>query len=170
MIDDKWDINCASDLDTNIRKMIAMERIERGEYIGGTLHVDYVTEATRRIELISELETRGVKLVWRKKHGVCKGYFVCSYRSHTEIEGRWKIDYRFHQDPARAYMYDTWLFADRERITLDTAGVEIDASWGGKFHCRDFEIQEILPEHFVIYCEAPFIPITGSFQSTPTPI
>lgn len=157
----RCDVNNAVDLDGEIRSIFALDQVGRGDEISGTLAIDYVGEATKQASLIPALERRGVEIVWRKKQGVCKGYYRGSQQHPAGPDGRAKIDYDFNRHQENARVYSTRVSADDGRKLLEAADVEIDAVWGGKFNCRDFVVEEIAQDRFVIYCEAPFVSMPG---------
>jgi len=62
-------VNTAAELDAEIRDILALDQIQRGDEISGTLNVDYSDESVKSASLVSVLENRGVTVRWRKKQG-----------------------------------------------------------------------------------------------------
>ena len=60
------EVKTASELDTEIRDMLHLDAVQRGDEISGTLYVDYSDESVKAATLIPALEHRGVIIVWRK--------------------------------------------------------------------------------------------------------
>lgn len=60
-------VNTPEELNREIRDILALESVGRGSEIGGTLHVDYLSESVKQASLVSELERRGVSIIWRKQ-------------------------------------------------------------------------------------------------------
>lgn len=59
-------VKTAAELDAEIREIFALDKVGRGEEIGGTLYVHYSHESVKEAELIPLLEKRGVQIAWRK--------------------------------------------------------------------------------------------------------
>ena len=67
MLDNRrCEVKTASELDTEIRDMLHLDAVQRGDEISGTLYVDYSDESVKAATLIPALEHRGVIIVWRK--------------------------------------------------------------------------------------------------------
>ena len=60
-------VNTAAELDAEIRDILALDEIQRGDEISGRLYVDYSDESVKSASLVSVLEERGVTIIWRKK-------------------------------------------------------------------------------------------------------
>jgi hypothetical protein len=68
MLDNRLcEVNTAAELDAEIRDILYLDDMGRGEEISGTLHVDYSDESVKQASLISNLESRGVAIDWRKR-------------------------------------------------------------------------------------------------------
>lgn len=62
----KCKVKTAAELDAEVRDILALEMVGRGDEISGTLYVDYEDEAVKNSSLITQLTIRGVDVVWRK--------------------------------------------------------------------------------------------------------
>jgi hypothetical protein len=56
----------AEELDDAIREIFKLDEQEKGDQITGTLHVDYSHESVKEASLVRLLESRGVRVEWRK--------------------------------------------------------------------------------------------------------
>ena len=63
----KCEVNSAAELNEEIRKIFALDQIQRGDEICGTLHVHYSDESVKSASLAPLLEDRGVVIEWHKK-------------------------------------------------------------------------------------------------------
>jgi len=61
------DVSSAEELDNEIRDILALDRVGRGDEICGTLHVHYSDESVKKATLIPPLEARGVGIQWHRK-------------------------------------------------------------------------------------------------------
>ena len=59
-------VKTASELDTEIRDILHLDAVQRGDEVSGTLYVDYSDESVKAASLLPALEHRGVIIVWRK--------------------------------------------------------------------------------------------------------
>lgn len=62
------DVATAAQLDAEIRDILSLDLVGRGDEICGTLHVDYDGESVKKASLIPNLESQGVVIEWRKKN------------------------------------------------------------------------------------------------------
>ena len=60
------EVDTADQLDTEIRKIAALENVGRGDQIHGTFTVKYSDESVKNASLVPWLESKGVAIVWRK--------------------------------------------------------------------------------------------------------
>ncbi len=60
------EVDTAEQLDSEIRKIAALENVGRGDEIYGTFTVQYSDEVVKRASLVPWLENRGVAIVWRE--------------------------------------------------------------------------------------------------------
>jgi hypothetical protein len=67
-------------------------------------------------------------------------------------------DYLFTDKPENASKWDSKEQAEIDRTIWNKNGIEIPSSQGGNYVCKNFKIEEIIPNQFLIFCEAPFIP------------
>jgi hypothetical protein len=68
LLDNKpCEVNTAAELDSEIRDIFALDLVQRGDQICGTLHVYYADESVKRAILIPTLKARGVAIEWHKK-------------------------------------------------------------------------------------------------------
>jgi hypothetical protein len=63
----KCDVNTADELDAEIRKIFVLDQNQRGDEICGRFNVDYSDESVKRASLVPLLESRDVRINWRKK-------------------------------------------------------------------------------------------------------
>jgi hypothetical protein len=56
----------AAQLDAEIRDIFALDMVQRGDQICGTLNVHYSDESVKQASLIPRLEARGVHIEWHK--------------------------------------------------------------------------------------------------------
>ena len=63
----KCEVSTAAELDTEIRDIFALDVAQRGDEINGTLYVDYSDESVKQASLLPALQSRGVKIIWRKQ-------------------------------------------------------------------------------------------------------
>lgn len=69
MLDNRLcDVKTAAELDAEIRDIFALDLVQKGEEISGTLYVDYSDESVKLAILVPMLESRGVTVKWRKKN------------------------------------------------------------------------------------------------------
>ncbi len=59
-------VKTAEELDDQIRDIFKLDEEQKSDQITGTLHVDYSHDSVKDASLIRLLETRGVKIEWRK--------------------------------------------------------------------------------------------------------
>jgi hypothetical protein len=57
----------AAQLDAEIRDIFALDMVQRGDEISGTLHVHYTDDSVKKASLIRNLEARGVVIEWHKQ-------------------------------------------------------------------------------------------------------
>jgi hypothetical protein len=62
----KCTVKTAAELDAEVRDILALEMVGRGDEISGTLYVDFEDEAVKDSTSIAQLTARGVDIVWRK--------------------------------------------------------------------------------------------------------
>ena len=68
MLDNRpCDVKTAAELDAEIRDILALDEIQRGDEISGTLYVHYSDESVKSASLVPVLENRGVTIEWRRK-------------------------------------------------------------------------------------------------------
>jgi hypothetical protein len=60
------EVGTKEQLDSEIRKIAALEDVGRGDEIHGTFTVRYLDESVKDASLVSWLENRGVGIVWQK--------------------------------------------------------------------------------------------------------
>jgi hypothetical protein len=149
----RCDVNSAADLDREIRDIFALDQVGRGDEITGTLHVDYVSEATKQASLIPALERRGVQIVWQKKPQVRKGYIRRAWRekpqdNHNTIEICEFAKDAMHWDSRESAEI---FLSDLER------GVTIPSAWGSAYICHELTLEQLPSGDYVISLEAPFI-------------
>ena len=60
------EVDTADQLDTEIRKIAALEHVGRGDEIHGTFTVQYSDESVRKAALVPWLENKGVAVMWQK--------------------------------------------------------------------------------------------------------
>jgi hypothetical protein len=63
----KCEVSTATELDAEIRAIFALDLVQRGNEINGTLYVDYSDESVKQASLLPALQSRGVKIIWRKQ-------------------------------------------------------------------------------------------------------
>jgi hypothetical protein len=63
----KCEVSSAIELNAEIRDILALDNVDRGWEICGTLHVTYTDESAKRASLLPQLEARGVVISWHKK-------------------------------------------------------------------------------------------------------
>jgi len=61
------DVATAAELDREIRNILALDMVQRGDEISGTLNVHYTDDSVQRATLIPVLVARGVTIAWHKK-------------------------------------------------------------------------------------------------------
>jgi hypothetical protein len=61
------DVSTADQLDAVIRDIFALDSVQRGDEISGTLNVYYTDESVKKASLIPYLRGRGVDIEWHKK-------------------------------------------------------------------------------------------------------
>jgi hypothetical protein len=68
MLDNRvCEVNTAAELDAVIRDILALDHVDRGDEISGTLHVRYSDESVKQARLVPQLESRGVAIAWHKR-------------------------------------------------------------------------------------------------------
>jgi hypothetical protein len=60
------EVDTASQLDTEIRNIAALENVGRGDEIHGTFTVKYSDESVKKASLVPWLQSKGVAVVWQK--------------------------------------------------------------------------------------------------------
>jgi len=63
----KCEVGTVAELDAEIRDIFALDLVQRGDQICGTLHVTYTDESVKQSHLVSQLEQRGIAIAWHKK-------------------------------------------------------------------------------------------------------
>ena len=53
-------------LDSEIRDILFLDNVQRGDEISGTLHVYYTDDSVKSATLVPVLESRGVYFAWHK--------------------------------------------------------------------------------------------------------
>ena len=67
MLDNRrCNVHTAAELDKEIRDILAMDSVGRGDQISGTLHVHFSDESVKDATLLSALVDRGVKIDWHQ--------------------------------------------------------------------------------------------------------
>jgi hypothetical protein len=61
--------NQRRELDSELRKILALDNVGRGDEIHGTVNVIYSEDDAKRASLIGSLEARGVAFSWQRKEG-----------------------------------------------------------------------------------------------------
>jgi hypothetical protein len=86
-----------------------------------------------------------------------KGY-VTNWKQRKEPkEERHIVDVWFDSHGEKAMVYDTKQEAENDAALLTKLQVVIPSSEGGKHTCRHFQVEELGPSEFVVFCEGPFI-------------
>lgn len=60
-------VSTAAELDAEIRDIFALDLVQRGDQISGTLNVYYSDESVKQASLITALKARGVAIEWHKE-------------------------------------------------------------------------------------------------------
>ena len=60
-------VNTPEELNREIRDILALDTVGRGNEISGTLYINYSNESVKQASLIGELERRDVSIIWRKQ-------------------------------------------------------------------------------------------------------
>ena len=60
-------VSSAAELDAEIRDIFALDMVERGHEISGTLHVYYNDDSVKNAALLPALENRGVFIEWHQQ-------------------------------------------------------------------------------------------------------
>lgn len=60
-------VRTAVELDAEIRDILALALVGRGDQISGTLHVYYSDESVKQASLLPALTRRGVAIEWHKQ-------------------------------------------------------------------------------------------------------
>jgi hypothetical protein len=89
----------------------------------------------------------------RRKEVVRKGY-IGKFTRHPEPEDH-LVDYDFCETAASAVYWPVRELAE-SNCALANRGVKIPASNGLPYVIRNFEVEELAPGKFVIFCNAPF--------------
>ena len=63
----RFEVNSAAELDAEIRDIFALDSVNRGDEISGTLTVVYSDESVKKATLLPALQRRGVEVSWHKK-------------------------------------------------------------------------------------------------------
>jgi len=63
----KCEVETAAPLDNEIKDILALDHVGRGDEICGTLHVHYSDESIKKATQLRLLEERGVSVQWHKK-------------------------------------------------------------------------------------------------------
>jgi hypothetical protein len=63
----RCDVATAAQLDAEIRDIFALDLVQRGDEICGTLNVYYTDESVKQAPLLPMLKARGVHIEWHKK-------------------------------------------------------------------------------------------------------
>jgi hypothetical protein len=84
-----------------------------------------------------------------------KGYYR---REEKNKDYPHRFDYLFTSKSEDAAYYTTRLDAETGCKVLEMSHVSIPSSEGGFYTLRDFRVEEVNSDRFVIYCEGPFIP------------
>jgi len=69
-----------------------------------------------------------------------------------------RLDYFFTSKPENAAYYTTRLDAETGCKVLEMSQVSIPSSEGGFHTLRNFRVEEVSSDRFVVYCDGPFIP------------
>ncbi len=152
-----FDVNSAEELDAKIRQIAALDNVNRGDQLEGTLEVAYENESVKQASLILWIESRGVAIAWNKKQSgsIRKGY-LCRWKKREKPEDQ-ITDYWFCFKPEGAAYWETRQDAENDCTSIyNRCGIDIETANGGKYHCRKFLVEEFQPLGFVVYCEAPF--------------
>ena len=68
MLDNRpCNVRTAAELDKEIRDIFALDHMQRGHEISGTLNANYSDESVKAASLIPALEKRGVVIHWHKQ-------------------------------------------------------------------------------------------------------
>lgn len=59
-------VSTAVQLDAEIRDILALDMVQRGDEITGTLNVYYTDESVKQAQLLPVLISRGVQIEWHK--------------------------------------------------------------------------------------------------------
>jgi hypothetical protein len=75
-----------------------------------------------------------------------------------EEEGKKLPDYFFTSNPEGARYWETREEAEGVCKLFENRAIMIPSATGGEHRCTGFEVEELSPETFVVFCFAPFIP------------
>ena len=60
-------VNTAEELNNEIKDILALDSVGRGDEICGTLYVDYTDDSVKKASLLPKLTARGVTIEWLRK-------------------------------------------------------------------------------------------------------
>lgn len=80
--------------------------------------------------------------------------YVSKHEKAEYPENRTK--YWFCELPTNAAHWESRAAAENARSILNM-GVNVPSAFGGTYECRDFTIEEIAEDKFLIFCTGPFI-------------
>jgi hypothetical protein len=84
-----------------------------------------------------------------------RGYLHSPVPREEQADKRHQIRFcRFAKDAGR---WTTRESAEIDQNYLNKVGIEIPSVKGGTYTIRDFEVEELGPDHYVIFADAPFI-------------
>lgn len=94
-----------------------------------------------------------------------KGYLARWERRKNPGENH-ITDYWFSFTPNRAAVWDTKQEAENDCTAIfNRFGIDILASNGGTYLCRNFVVEERGAREFIVFCEAPFRSLDSSEKS-----
>lgn len=95
------------------------------------------------------------------KEEMLKGY-ICGWERSKDPKRPYHTDFWFGSDVKKAAYWLTRREAENDCVMFDNHRIVIASSEGGTHICGGFRVEELTPDRFVIFCEAPFILKQGS--------
>lgn len=88
-----------------------------------------------------------------------KGY-VSRWSDQNGPDGRY-LEYCFTSNPESAATWEAKEEADIDCRLFDRQNIRVPSIWGGYHICSGFKTEERRLGEFVVFCEAPFIPVSA---------
>lgn len=83
--------------------------------------------------------------------------YVSGWKDKEPSDGQIPVEVTFSFRAEEAHYWPSNESAQRNCDLFRSYGVNVDWSEGGDYVCNEFQVEEVSPGRFVLFCEGPFV-------------